>query len=122
MELAREFYIGEPAVREELANLGQIGPKDVDSAFFKEASILAPGQVSDPVKTRYGFHIIKLLKAEPSRTLDDARVDITSRLTKEYHMAGFWKIRDSLFKKYNARVTYLPKKYMMEPLAYRKMP
>ncbi len=122
LELAREFYIGEPAVREELANLGQIGPKDVDSSFFKEASILAPGQVSEPVKTRYGFHVIKLLKAEPSRTLDDARVEITNRLTKEYHMVGFWKIRDSLFKKYNARVTYLPKKYKMEPLAYRKMP
>jgi hypothetical protein len=120
MELAKEFYTGEVSVRTELADLGKIGPNDVDSMFYKAARVLLPGDISDPIKTRYGFHIIKLVKSEPSRTLDDARVDIVSRLTKEYQMAGFWKIRDGLFSQYHVKFSNRPKKVFLEPYAYRK--
>jgi parvulin-like peptidyl-prolyl isomerase len=120
MELAKEFYTGEVSVRTELADLGKIGPNDVDSMFYKAARVLLPGDISDPIKTRYGFHIIKLVKSEPSRTLDDAHVDIVSRLTKEYQMAGFWKIRDGLFSQYHVKFSNRPKKVFLEPYAYRK--
>lgn len=120
MELAKEYYTGETTVRTELADLGKIGPNDVDSLFYKAARVLLPGEISEPIKTRYGFHVIKLVKSEPSRTLDDARVDIVSRLTKEHQMAGFWKIRDSLFSQYRVKFSKIPKKVFLEPYAYRK--
>jgi peptidyl-prolyl cis-trans isomerase SurA len=48
-----------------LKNLGRIGwtqKGDLLSDFEDAAYSLQPGEVSKPVKTRYGFHIIKLLE------------------------------------------------------------
>ena len=120
MDLAKEYYPGEEAIRAELANLGKIGPNDVDTNFYKAAFIMVPGEISEPVKTRYGFHIIKVMRHEDSRTLDDARVDIVGRLTREYQMAGYGQLRDGLYSKYRVKISSVPKSVFLEPLAYRK--
>jgi peptidyl-prolyl cis-trans isomerase D len=50
--------------------------------FEQAAFSMQPGQVSDLVKTQYGFHIIKVVDKKPgsTRTLDEVRAQITDQL------------------------------------------
>jgi peptidyl-prolyl cis-trans isomerase D len=50
--------------------------------FENVAFAMQPGQISDPVKTQYGFHIIKLVDKKPAvtRSLDEVRPEITEQL------------------------------------------
>jgi len=56
---------------------GRMVPEFEAAAFSME-----PGQISDLVKTQYGFHIIKVVdkKAASTRTLDEVRAQITDQL------------------------------------------
>ena len=50
--------------------------------FEQAAFSMQPGQVSDLVKTQYGFHIIKMVDKKPgsTRTLDEVRAQISDQL------------------------------------------
>jgi peptidyl-prolyl cis-trans isomerase D len=54
---------------------------EFDQAVFA----MTPGQISDPVKTKFGYHIIKLVdkKAASTRPLGDVRQQITQQLSYE---------------------------------------
>jgi len=53
--------------------------------FDEVAFSLAPGQVSDLVKTQYGYHIIKVVDKKPAttKTLDEVRTQISEQLAWE---------------------------------------
>ncbi len=53
--------------------------------FEDAASALKPGQVSEPVRTQYGWHLIKLEATRPAGkvSLEDAAADIKKRLAEE---------------------------------------
>ena len=50
--------------------------------FENAAFAMQPGQISDLVKTQYGFHIIKVVDKKPAttRSLDEVRAQITEQL------------------------------------------
>jgi peptidyl-prolyl cis-trans isomerase D len=54
-------------------------------AFDEVAFSLTPGQISDLVKTQYGYHIIKVVdkKQATTKTLDEVRTQITEQLAWE---------------------------------------
>jgi peptidyl-prolyl cis-trans isomerase D len=56
---------------------GRMVPEFENAAFGMQ-----PGQISDLVKTQYGFHIIKVVDKKPAatRTLDEVRPEITDQL------------------------------------------
>lgn len=56
-ELARDFS-NCPSGKEG-GNLGEFGKGMMVAPFEKAAFALAPGEVSGPVKTQFGFHLIK---------------------------------------------------------------
>ncbi len=57
-KMAAEF--GSDGTKDKGGDLGWFGPTDMDPDFSKAAYALKPGEVSEVVKTRFGFHIIKL--------------------------------------------------------------
>jgi peptidyl-prolyl cis-trans isomerase D len=53
--------------------------------FEQVAFALEPGQISDPIKTSFGYHIIKLVDKKPgtTRPLAEVRQQLSDRLTTE---------------------------------------
>jgi len=119
MELAREYYPGEATVREALADLGKIGPRDVDSAFYVAAFGTPVGEVSMPVKTRYGYHIIKIVDHADSKSLDNARIDIVLIFTDQYRKNEMLKLKAELGKRYHLQYVNGIGKVFLDPVSYR---
>jgi peptidyl-prolyl cis-trans isomerase SurA len=59
--------------------VGQMVPEFEDAAF----ALKNKGDLSNPVRTEYGFHIIKLVKKIPLRPYDSVKTEITKRVEKD---------------------------------------
>lgn len=103
LELAKEHYPGEESIRNELADLGDIGENDVSKEFYNMALMTPIGEVSHPVKTEFGYHIIKVLKINKTMTLDEAKRTIIPTLKREYQKNFLKKFQDNLFSKFEVQ-------------------
>jgi peptidyl-prolyl cis-trans isomerase C len=51
---------------------------------FEEAAFALPtGELSQPVKTAYGYHIIKMEERRPTKSFEDLRPDLEKNLANE---------------------------------------
>lgn len=89
-ELARE-YSQDPGSAEQGGDLGWVEPGVMVDAFEDALYALAPGSVSEPVKTGFGWHLIKLNEIDPSvgKTFEQARDElaqewIADRIDRQY--------------------------------------
>lgn len=57
--LARE-YSQDPATAQQGGDMGFFGPGDMVPPFEEAARALEPGEISDPVETSFGYHLIRL--------------------------------------------------------------
>jgi peptidyl-prolyl cis-trans isomerase D len=68
--------------------------------FDAAAFAMEPGQISDLVKTQYGYHIIKLIEKKPATTkpLDEVKQQITDQLANERAQTQATDLADSMSK------------------------
>lgn len=119
LKLAQEYYPGEESIRKELANLGAIGPEDVDPYFYNTAMITPVNSVSYPVKTSYGYQIIKVLAKYDKPSVDKARSEIVKILSENHKREVFTNFRDDLYRSYNVRFPGRIKPVHLRPLKVR---
>ncbi len=78
-ELAKK-YSKDPATKDIGGDLGYFSKGKMDAEFEKAAFALKTGQVSDVVKTSFGYHIIKVTGERNSLSFEDAKSYIKSHL------------------------------------------
>jgi peptidyl-prolyl cis-trans isomerase D len=82
--LAKKYSEDEGSAKQG-GDLDFFGKGRMDPAFEEAAFALKAGEISDVVKSQYGFHIIKVTdkKAASARTLDEVRPQIEDQLSSE---------------------------------------
>lgn len=78
-----------------------------DADFLEGAKNLSEGEISDPVKTQFGYHIIKVegIKSEPEYDdIESVRVDIQETLLTEKKQNLVNEFSENLFKEKNLKV------------------
>ncbi len=83
-ELAKQ-YSEDTATKERGGELGAFPKEAMVQPFAEAAFALQPGRISEPVKTRFGWHIIKVEKVNEGRTLslEEAKAEIQNQLKRE---------------------------------------
>ena len=86
-KLAAELSI-DPSAKENKGNLGFFARGAMVPEFETAAFSMKPGEISQPVKTNYGFHIIKVLEKK-SAVYDDVKDSIIEQLSNEKKTAAY---------------------------------
>ncbi len=73
-ELAKKYSV-DPGSKDNGGDLGWFGRGKMVKPFEDAAFSLEPGQISDPVKTRFGYHIIQVLEKDPNHPRDKAEIE-----------------------------------------------
>ncbi len=78
-------YSTDPGSADKGGDLGWFGRGAMVQEFEDTAFSLEPGETSDPVQTRYGYHIIRVIERRQSRTpgLAEVRAQVTADLVAE---------------------------------------
>ena len=81
--LARKYSEGPTKAKG--GELGTFRREAMVKPFADKAFSMEAGEISEPVRTRFGWHIIKVEKVNPAKTLtlDEAREDIRKKLKAE---------------------------------------
>jgi peptidyl-prolyl cis-trans isomerase D len=72
-QLAKEFS-EDPGSKENGGDLGSFGKGQMVPEFEQVAFTLQPNQISDPVKSQFGYHIIEVTQKQPAYQMDFALV------------------------------------------------
>lgn len=105
-------YSEDPSAKTNKGNLGYFTWGRMVGPFQEKAFSMKPGEVSDPVETEYGFHIIKVVDRRPNPLykpdeFEAKKFELKRQLyyTKKDSAMAMWRnLQKELKKKYNLKV------------------
>lgn len=103
-DLAKQY--GTDGTKDSGGSLGTFGRGEMVSEFEEAAFALKAGEISEPVKTEFGYHIIKVTdKNQGTKTYDEVKDSIISNLVSQEAEKKSKGLRDSI------KVEYLTDEY-----------
>ena len=105
-DMARQYSADGTATRG--GDLGWIYPGDTVPSFERAMEQLKPGDISEPVRTEFGFHLIQVLErrtdvASPERQRQAARMALRERRIEEQTQDWLRQVRDRTYVEYRDR-------------------
>jgi peptidyl-prolyl cis-trans isomerase C len=99
-------YSDDPGTKNKGGDLGFFPKQRMIPPFANAAFALKKGEISNPVRTPFGFHIIKVedKKAEAQMTYEEAKPRISSRLSNMKQKTAMDKEIKRLEKKYKVKI------------------
>jgi len=99
-ELARQY--SEDASANSGGDLGWVNPGDTVPQFEQAMNLLAPGEISEPVRTPFGYHIIQVLERRKQDMTQEAarfkaRQEIRARKAEEAYADWVRELRDRAY-------------------------
>ncbi len=96
-ELARTHSEG--PTKENGGDLGEFKQGDMVKPFSDTAFSMAPGQISEPVKTQFGWHVIKVEKVNEAstKTVEEATETIREKLTQQRAKTLAYEAAENLY-------------------------
>ena len=104
-ELAKKYSI-DPGSAKNGGDLGYFSPGQMVPEFEQAAAKLKPGEISEPIKTKFGYHIIKVTDKKMGKPVDFEKVKnaIMQRLSAEKQKEVFDSYVEDLKKSYNVEI------------------
>ncbi len=99
-KLAEEKSI-DPSAKKNKGDLGFIYRGQTVPEFEKQAFSMEPGDISPPIKTQFGYHIIKVLEKSPKtvKPFEEVKDQIELELKRQKALKELDKIKEDLKKK-----------------------
>jgi peptidyl-prolyl cis-trans isomerase C len=93
----------DPLTKKRQGSLGAVPPQSLMPVLSNSISPLSPGETSAPIKSVFGYHLLRLDKAPPPsyRPVDDVRNEIYEELLKERQRGRVREVREELWDKYD---------------------
>ena len=117
-QLAKQ-YSKDPGSAEQGGELGFVSSDSLEKPFADALFSMTPGEIRGPVKTRFGYHIIKLEEIQPAKvkSFEEVRPQLEADL--KHNRAGdrFGEIQEQLQRKLqepDANLDVLAKEYQMQ--------
>ena len=121
-QTALKYFPGDDTEIKELAiNLGWITRDDFSDNFFNEIYKYDVGQISKPIKSEWGYHIVKILGKKGVKPLESVRVNIRKALVDSVKTTALnnWnermldgmnvKVDEKLLNEFMFQVDWMPK-------------
>ena len=91
-------YSEDPGTADKGGDLGWVTRGQMVPDFEKQAFLLEPGQISDVIKTEYGFHIIKVHERQNAQiqSFEEVKEEIRTELVREQNYLNRTKFTDEV--------------------------
>lgn len=104
-QLAKQFSDDKSSAQ----NGGKLKPfasGDINSEIFVDTAFdLAEGSISNPIRTKYGWHIIKLISKTPIKDFEELKIDLEQKIKRDSRSSLIReKMMESLKKQYQIEV------------------
>lgn len=108
-DLARQY--SEDGTASKGGDLGWLNPGDTVPDFEKAMNALQPGQISDPVRSPFGWHLIQVLERRSQDMTQEsarlkARQEIKNRKADEAYQDWIRELRDRAYVEYRLEDKY----------------
>ncbi|MFH1686604.1 MAG: peptidylprolyl isomerase [bacterium] len=104
------------------SDIGAVAKDDILPAIWDQVMLTSAGDVTDPIKSEMGYHLVQVLERRDPKDLGHAYPGIRTRLKSEHARALVSEVKDQLYAQYRVSFKNKPAPIHLRPKVQRLMP